>query len=108
MYYKEVGIYKNSFGDFVDIKYPSLKKMKEDIHSSTPIEDFDVRLIWDAIFNGEVVMYLSKNYDRVLSFRAKGASPHNRVKFSLVRRGKKGFIYKLIKKVVVDEDKWYE
>lgn len=108
MYYKEAGVYKDSLGVVTDIIFPSLKKMKEDIHSSTPIEDVDVRLIWDAIFNGEVVMYLSKKYDRVLSFRAKGASPHNRVKFSFVRRGKKGFFYKQIKKIVVDEDKWYE
>ena len=108
MYYKEAGFFKDSFGNYNDIKYPSLRKMKEDIHSATSIEDIDVRMIWDAIYNGEVVLYLSKVYDQVLSFRAKGASPHNRIKFSFVGVGRKGAFYKQIKKVVIDEDKWYE
>lgn len=90
-----------------DYQYPSLKKMKEDILSSTHINDKDVLLVWETIFNGEAVSYLSEKYERVLSFRAKGPSPHNRVKFSFVRKGVKGYYYQKIKKVIVDEDKWY-
>lgn len=108
MHYKEAGKYIDSLGNYSEIKYPSLRKMKEDIHSSTPIDDSDVQFIWDAIYNGEVVLCLSQEYDGTLSFRAKGASPHNRVKFALKRRSKGKFYFQQVKKVIVDEDKWYE
>jgi hypothetical protein len=108
MHYKEAGIHTDSFGNIVDIKYPTLRKMKEDILSASAIEDVDVKNIWDAIYIGEPLICMSRRYDAVLSFRAKGSSPHNRVKFAFSRTVGKKFFYKFIKKVVVDEDKWHE
>lgn len=109
VHYAALGDYNKATGQLLDVSYPNLNDMKNDLLSSTPIDDADIIFIWEAIAMGQPFFTLARAYDKVLSFRSKGLSPHNRIKFYFSHvTDNNQYYYKVIKTVIVDEDQWYQ